>query len=175
MVQALTSSRGFMITNKLLLAVFCLLLPITAHAQMSGGIANLIGTTGTWTPAVTASSTAGTPTYTTAVGSYIRIGKLVYVQFNIVLSGWTGSPSGNVSITGLPYTSTSTTSDNGGCVLTNYTVSALTASNWSITGLIAPSGTSAALYAADVSGNTTVTAAETGTTPTLIGFCNYHL
>ena len=58
-----------MITSRILPALFCLLLPFMAHAQ-----AILIGTTGTWTPAVTASSTAGTPAYTTAVGSYIKFG-----------------------------------------------------------------------------------------------------
>lgn len=149
-------------------------MPITTQAQ-TYGIAGRIGAVGSWTPGVTASGTAGTPAYTTQVGSYVKIGSFVYVQFNLVLSGWTGSPAGNVSITGLPFTSTGTASDDGGCVLTNYTVTGLTASNWSITGLISPSSTSAALFAADVTGNTAVTAAQTGTTPTLIGFCNYHL
>jgi hypothetical protein len=158
--------------KKILFIIFCFLAS-PAYAQIDIGVAG--GVTGSWTPAVTASSTAGTPAYTTHVGSYVAIGNFVYAQFNIVLSGWTGSPSGNVSITGLPLTSTATTNDNGGCTITNYTVSALTASNWAITGVIAPSGTSSLLYASDVSGVSNVTAAETGTTPTFIGFCMYHI
>ena len=71
------------------------LLACPVEAQISGGgTVFRIGSVGTWTPAVTASSTAGTPTYTTAVGSYVKVGNYIYAKFDIVLSGWTGSPSG---------------------------------------------------------------------------------
>lgn len=163
-----------MTISKYLAILLLTCLPTFALAQTFGPVGR-IGSSGTWTPGVTASSTAGTPTYTTAVGSYTRIGIEVFAQFDIVLSGWTGSPSGNVSITGLPFAATSNANDYGGCVATKYSVSGLTASNWSITGTIAPSATAAILYAADVTGNTNVTAAQTGATPTLIGFCIYHM
>lgn len=151
-----------------------ILLPNIAYAQV-GGVAGRIGSVGSWTPAVTASSTAGTPAYTTAIGSYVRVGSYVYAQFNLVLSGWTGSPSGNVTITGLPFTSTATASDNGGCIITQYTVTGLAASNSGIEGVIAPSGTTALLQSENNTGMANVTAAQTGATPTLIGFCNYHM
>lgn len=158
-------------------ALFLLILlsPAIALAQIPGGGTVIrYGSVGSWTPAVTASSTAGTPSYTTAVGSYVRMGNWIYAQFDIVLSGWTGSPSGNVSITSLPFTATSTANDFGGCTVTKYAVNSLTASNWAITGTIAPSGTAALLFASDVTGVINVTAAQAGTTPTFIGFCMYH-
>lgn len=158
-----------------LLFLFIALFPSLALAQAYGGIAGRIASVGTWTPAVTAAGTPGTPAYTTQVGSFVKIGTFVHAQFNMVLSGWTGTPAGNVTITGLPFTSTATTSDNGGCIITQYTVTGLAASNWGITATIAPSATVATLLSQANAGTNNVTAAQTGTTPTLIGFCNYHL
>ena len=159
-----------------LLFLLVLLFPFVATAQTpAGGTVIRYGSVGSWTPAVTASSTAGTPAYTTAVGSYVRMGNWIYEQFNIVLSAWSGSPSGNVTITGLPFTSTATTSDNGGCVITKYSVTGLTASNYTITATIAPSTTVATLLEQSNTASANVTAALTGGTPTLIGFCNYHM
>lgn len=162
-----------MIINRFLLLAF-LLFPFTAQAQVSGQ-AGRIGSVGSWIPAVTASSTAGTPSYTTQVGIYVRVGSYVYVQFDLVLSGWTGSPSGNVTITGLPFTSTTTASDNGGCMITQYTVSGLASLNYGVGAVIAPSGTTALLQSQGNTGTANVTAAQTGATPTLIGFCTYHM
>ena len=165
------------ISDKIKYLIFwtIILLPSFAQAQIpGGGTVTRYGSVGSWTPAVTASSTAGTPAYTTAVGSYVRMGNYIYVQFKIVLSGWTGSPSGNVTITGLPFTATSATNDNGGCLITSYTVSALAATNYGLTATIAPSTTVATLFSDGNAGVTNLTAAEAGTTPTLIGFCNYH-
>jgi len=156
--------------------VLLLLLPSIALAQTPGsGQVGRIGIPGTWTPGVTASSTAGTPAYTTQVGSYVRIGSFIHVQFNIVLSGWTGSPSGNVTITGLPLTSTATTNDNGGCIITNYTVSGLASLSYGLTGVISTSSTVASIYEDNNTGVTQLTAAQAGTTPTLVGYCNYHI
>jgi hypothetical protein len=62
---------------------------------------------GTWTPAVTGTTgSAGTYAASTAVGTYTRIGRVVYVKFSIVLTS-KGSWTGNAQITGLPYTSSS--------------------------------------------------------------------
>lgn len=57
---------------------------------------------GIWTPSLTA-STPGTPTYTTASGSYARIGNMVFIQARVTLSS-KGGITGNISIAGLPYT-----------------------------------------------------------------------
>jgi hypothetical protein len=59
---------------------------------------------GTWTPAVFATGTAGTPSYNSQNGDYIRIGNIVYAMLYIDLNGWSGSPTGNLRITGLPFT-----------------------------------------------------------------------
>ena len=163
--------------SKILAAIVvaaCFLLPFVAHAQVTSGAVGRIGSVGSWTPTVTTSSTVGTPAYTTQVGSYVVMGSYVFAQFDLVLSGWTGSPSGNVSIASLPFTSTATASDNGGCVITQYTVTGLAASNWGITGVIAPSSTTALLQQHANAATAAITAAQAGATPTLIGFCTYH-
>jgi len=61
---------------------------------------------GTWTPVVVGSSTPGTGTYTTQVGRYTKIGNRVFFNLNLNWSAHTGS--GDMSITGLPFTSNST-------------------------------------------------------------------
>ena len=71
---------------------------------------------GTWTPALAAGS--GTITINTSynTGSYVKIGKMVHVQGLFLVSA-ISTPSGTLSITGLPFTSSSTgmpeTSDYG--------------------------------------------------------------
>jgi hypothetical protein len=58
-----------------------------------------------YTPVVTGTSTAGTGTYTYQEGRYTKIGKLVFVDVNIVLSNHTGT--GNIRIS-LPFTAENT-------------------------------------------------------------------
>ena len=60
---------------------------------------------GTWTPTVVGTTTAGTGTYSTQYGSYTRIGNRVQFSAVIQLSAHTGT--GNIRISGLPFTSTS--------------------------------------------------------------------
>ena len=127
----------------------------------------------TWTPAITASSTAGTPAYTTQVGSYEQIGRLVVARFTLVLSGWTGSPSGNVTITGLPIAATATANDNGTCYIGEYTIGGA-AGDIGMSGLVAPSATVANLVMSAQTGTVNLTAAIAGSTPTIIGTCVYH-
>lgn len=62
---------------------------------------------GTWTPAVFATGTAGTPSYNTQSGDYIRVGNLVYAMCYLDLNSWAGSPTGDFRLTGLPFTSKS--------------------------------------------------------------------
>lgn len=131
-------------------------------------------TAGTWTPAISTDATPGTPAYTVQVGSYEQIGRLVTARFSITLSGWTGSPTGNVTITGLPVTSASTANDFGGCFVWSYVVTGLPASNFGIGGSVATNSTTITLL---TNANTTVnniTAAQFGTTGLVRGACNYH-
>ena len=58
---------------------------------------------GTWTPTLYASSVAGNHTYSVRYGSYVKIGKMVYIKAKIVLSELDSSWNGGVSISGLPF------------------------------------------------------------------------
>ena len=131
-------------------------------------------TAGTWTPTVTTSGTVGTPAYSVQVGSYEQIGRHVALRFSISLSGWTGSPTGNISISGFPLTSTSTTNDFGGCVVYGYVVAGLPASNFAMGGLIFPSSTSVALTAYSTTGTAQLSTGSAGTTPQFYGECWYR-
>jgi hypothetical protein len=57
---------------------------------------------GTWTPVIAGSSTAGTATYSSAVGRYTKIGNRVFIQCYVEWSSGTGT--GSLWITGLPFT-----------------------------------------------------------------------
>ena len=58
---------------------------------------------GTWTPQYTF-ATSGTATMTTTSGTYTKIGRMVTVNFIAVTSA-VSSPTGDATITGLPFTS----------------------------------------------------------------------
>jgi len=58
------------------------------------------------TPAIAGTTTAGTGTYSVQAGRYTKIGRLVQVQIRLIWSAHTGT--GNMKITGLPFTVLST-------------------------------------------------------------------
>lgn len=144
------------------------------YAVSGSGSTVPLATETTWTPTITTDGTVGTPAYTRQVGSYEQIGRQITARFVILLSGWTGSPTGNVSIGGLPVTSTSTTNDRGGCYIFNYGVAGLAALTYGITGLILPGTTTAQLLSNGSAGANLVTAAQFGTTGQVEGVCNYR-
>ena len=57
---------------------------------------------GTFTPTVVGTSTAGTATYTEQVGRYTKIGRLVQFEIYLVYSAGTGT--GDLRVSGLPFT-----------------------------------------------------------------------
>ena len=61
---------------------------------------------GTFTPVLEGTTTAGTGTYTTQNGFYTKIGNKVFIQLTIRWTAHTGT--GNMKITGLPFTSNGT-------------------------------------------------------------------
>jgi hypothetical protein len=65
---------------------------------------------GSWTPVLTAVTVGDlTVAYTTQLGFYTKIGRLVTISFNIQTSTFTRTTAaGNATITGLPFTSSST-------------------------------------------------------------------
>lgn len=58
---------------------------------------------GTWTPRLYGITTAGTNTYSTQVGYYVKIGRLVYITMRILLTVKDANMSGGVRIDGLPF------------------------------------------------------------------------
>jgi hypothetical protein len=62
---------------------------------------------GTWTPTVVGATTAGTATYTTQIGNYVKIGKQVTVSFSVSYTSGTGT--GFLKVRGLPFTIDNTT------------------------------------------------------------------
>lgn len=60
---------------------------------------------GSWTPTITGSTTTGTNSYTSNTGNYVKIGKLVFVNFVIELDGTSGAldSTGTIRIEGLPF------------------------------------------------------------------------
>jgi len=76
----------------------------TANTPAEGMTSQLLNwyEEGTFTPTIRGSSTVGTATYSTQVGSYTRIGRLVYVQIALTWSAHTGT--GNLRIGALPFT-----------------------------------------------------------------------
>jgi hypothetical protein len=58
---------------------------------------------GTWTPAFTGTSTAGSGSYSFQAGSYTKVGRLVTIYGGMQFSSGTGT--GNLQISGLPFSS----------------------------------------------------------------------
>ena len=79
---------------------------------------------GTFTPVIEGTTTAGTATYTRQAGVYTKIGREVFYSIDIVYSSGTGT--GNLKITGLPFTSSSTSMlKTGSIVASNILLTAL--------------------------------------------------
>jgi hypothetical protein len=57
---------------------------------------------GTWTPTLKGDNAATGQTYTQQVGFYVKVGKLVYANYDVSLSA-KGTMSGNVTISSLPF------------------------------------------------------------------------
>ena len=69
--------------------------------------------TGTWTPVLQGSGTAGTFATSTATGKYTKVGNMVTLYCAISVASITGSPTGNLQITGLPFACITGTNANG--------------------------------------------------------------
>ena len=64
---------------------------------------------GLFTPILIGSVTAGTQTYSTQVGNYSRIGNIVTFDIELELSAKDGATSGDLRVSGLPFTTASKT------------------------------------------------------------------
>jgi len=72
---------------------------------------------GTWSATFTASVSNPTVTYNNQTGAYVKIGRLVYFQVYITVNTTSGG-SGNLSISGFPFTSAASTVAYGGASVT---------------------------------------------------------
>lgn len=80
---------------------------VTATAGINFGSSDLAYyAEGSWTPRLGGSTAEGTQSYTTQVGTYVRIGKICVAQFRVIVNGaWDGSSTGNLRLYDLPFTS----------------------------------------------------------------------
>ena len=126
---------------------------------------------GTWTPVITTDATVGTPAYTTQLGTYEQIGRQITARFNIQLSGWTGSPTGNVKINGLPVANVG---NYGTCTVSFYSAVNLANSASGISGIIADTASAIDLYSMQNTSTIKLTAAALTTVGGVVGWCSYH-
>lgn len=59
-------------------------------------------TSGTWTPVIAGSTTAGSHTYVTQTGTWVKHGNLVFITGDVQITAYDGTMAGNLQITGLP-------------------------------------------------------------------------
>ena len=78
-----------------------------AFQKVNGNFSSIFPIVSTFTPILTGVSSAGAGTYTAQVGRYTKVYNLVYYYIYLAWSVHTGT--GNMRITGLPYTSLDTT------------------------------------------------------------------
>ncbi len=98
---------------------------------------------GAWTPVFTGSGTPGAFTYSKQVGTYVKIGKLVYIYGSVAISAIGTPPTGSMTITGLPFTSHAT--DFGAVVFASISQLKFAAGNLQLTGRVGTNGTSITL------------------------------
>ena len=82
---------------------------------------------GTFTPTIVGTSAAGTGTYTTQLGNYTKIGRIVTCDISLVWTAHTGT--GNIDIGGLPFSVLTTSGYSASAVIGYIENVALTAGN----------------------------------------------
>jgi hypothetical protein len=116
----------------------------TANTPAAGMTSQLLNwyEEGTWTPVVAGSTSAGTATYAVQNGRYTKVGRQVFIECNVTWSAGTGT--GNIRITGLPFTSANSTTNPALSIgiVDFYTLSALNV----MTALVVSNSTRIELY-----------------------------
>jgi hypothetical protein len=138
--------------------------------EQAGGA--LITRSKSYTPTIAGGSTAGAPTYVSAVGSVQKNGRAIQAHFNINISaqgGMVGQP-----VISLPYAASVIGNDNGTCAF-DFISGVTLAGGGQLLGLISP-GTSNMLLYKWISGGTTtgVNVTELGSAVVIEGTCFYH-
>ena len=130
---------------------------IIANTATVGGNTVATFVTGTWTPNVIISG--ATIAYTSANGSYTKIGRQVTAYFTLI--GTQNGTSATVSLGNLPFASNTATGSQG--VLTMGGPQAMSGTFGLISGNVVSNSTSSALYCLTISGSAFGQAAVTGT------------
>jgi hypothetical protein len=99
---------------------------------------------GNWTPTLQGSTLGGAPTYTVQSGTWEKVGRMVTARFSVAVSAL-GGPTGNMQISGLPFTSVNSANDNGGCTIHFMSGVTLDAGYVTLTGIVAPNTSLVAL------------------------------
>jgi hypothetical protein len=116
---------------------------------------------GTFTPVIEGTTSAGTASYSTRTGKYTKIGNMVTVYCQVTWSSGTGT--GNLRVTGLPFTSnenyvTAMGATTGLALTDQYAYGFTSSSNVINVGITSTNGTStAASYAYDAAGSIWIT------------------
>lgn len=122
---------------------------------------------GSWTPAVTYTTPGDlSVSYTTQIGRYVKIGKLVFLKGVITFTPTFTTASGELRITGIPFTHVSGFSDTtGSCELTDFVLDATT--KWCNSNITSNSTQLRFVQSHDSPQNRT--AIDTSNTPTGVG------
>jgi hypothetical protein len=122
---------------------------------------------GTWTPGLAGSSTPGTFSLSIATGSYTKIGNMVTLYAAITVSSVSGSPTGDLQITGLPFGCAAGTSANGAIQASKLGQTAIQGVSFSTR------GASSVLYVTYINGSfdAQVIQASAAGNGTIIDFC----
>jgi hypothetical protein len=148
-------------------------LDVTGDIVTSGGVylggtgsANLLDDyeEGTWTPSFR-NGFSGTPTFANQAGRYTKIGRMVYCDFYIRVTG-TGDSS-QIQVDGLPFTSTSNNLSRGGGLSTY--VDMITGNTFQFYG-----GRSISYFSCYIDGNTGPSFSGSITSKYLIGIYTYE-
>lgn len=101
---------------------------------------------GTFTPVLSYGTTNGANTYSTQLGNYIKVGRLVQFELNCILTAKFASAAGIVTISGLPFQHFTSNSILGGAFNMNY-ATGLAGSFVSLLGYLAHGATAITLVA----------------------------
>ncbi len=128
--------------------------------QISSGNANTLDDyeEGTFTPTIDGTTAAGAGTYTTQVGTYTKVGRVVHAMIALVWTAHTGT--GNMIIKGLPFAADNIT---GGAGVASFDYANLTYPS-PITGYVAATGASIILQSSTTGAGATPLAIDTAAT-----------
>lgn len=116
----------------------------TANTPAAGMTSQLLNwyEAGTFTPTIVGSTGAGTATYNVQLGYYTRIGRVI--NFNIVLSYTGHTGTGNMRVSGLPFTSANRNADDSWQAIC--TPTSINFNGSFITGIVIPNSTQIYMY-----------------------------